>query len=368
MLQKFIYTLWLKRGVLDDLSPQHINVWSLSSSLVMIHVMPNVLLASLIGAHSSSPEARAFLQDLEKRIENRRIATGDSRRHVNDWLQTVLGDSDDEKRHRQHFADEFRAYLDQQEQNTSQQLQALRPHKQTRPPPSQDEMFAARIDNGGMPGFRPTPDRPHAVWYDIVSLLIVLTPVAGGTWLASLVPPEGTNCRTWVKLVMGGVYLVKYAGQVIINRNLKGLDRFKATAVADASALAFIAFIIVFTQAGALNLPYCYTFRGIHGGLVVVPLEKTFARVQERLQGWYPGLLFGFLGLQIVVCAVMHWFFRGAEKVHLQEMASLPVPEDAAAGVSGSQGSSIGLEPLSLPRFSRGTDLARDVFPPTGLT
>lgn len=66
------------RNDVDEASTQHIDIWSLSSSLVMVlvHVVPNVLLASVVGVQQSAYTAQRILGALEERVVAERAEGG----------------------------------------------------------------------------------------------------------------------------------------------------------------------------------------------------------------------------------------------------------------------------------------------------
>ena len=55
-------------------------------------------------------------------------------------------------------------------------------------------------------------------WVSMLATVIVSVPSIGGTILATKVPPEGMNCRAFIKLLMFGTYWVKFMAQVVVNQ------------------------------------------------------------------------------------------------------------------------------------------------------
>ena len=90
--------------------------------------------------------------------------------------------------------------------------------------------------------------------------------------------------------------------------------------VADTISLILFAFVIFTTQCGILNRPGCYEIcNGRECG--IFPASTTWKIVQEGLRsgGKYPAILFGFLAMQLVICAVFLGIFRDAVGVYLQD-------------------------------------------------
>lgn len=288
VILKYVY---IDTDTFDVTKPQHIDIWSISSSLCMVHIIPNVLFASIISVQQSHYTARRILQEFEQRI-NREDAEGGGA----------------QPRHRKIGKG------DQWEQ---------------------DE----QINNGVIPNWR--PNRQHALeldpvltyppWVlDVVSFLIVITPSAGAMWLASMVPPEGFNCRTVVKLIMMSLYVVKYAAQLLVNRLSARSTTTKMfiTAAMDIMTTILFAFVIFSTQSGILNRPGCYRQCKDNGECGIYPASVTWNTVQKGLYGLYSGILFGFLSMQLVFCALIVWVFWDARKVYLQDDKPLEDRED----------------------------------------
>ena len=62
---KYVY---LERDDVNKTNPQQIDIWSLSSSLMMVHIIPNVLLASVVGVQQSRYTAQRILEHLEETV------------------------------------------------------------------------------------------------------------------------------------------------------------------------------------------------------------------------------------------------------------------------------------------------------------
>ncbi|KAJ4238339.1 hypothetical protein NW757_013155 [Fusarium falciforme] len=175
VMLKYVY---IDAESFDVAKPQHIDIWSLSSSMTMVHIVPNVLLASIISVQQSPHTARRSLAQFEESL------LGQVADDVRDRMQTNWAQRDPDQ----------------------------------------------QISNGAIPNWRPDrqyarPPRqlnaPSTFWrrvLDVVAFLIVTTGSAGAILLSAAVPPEGLNCRTVIKLIMVSIYVVKYAAQLLVNR------------------------------------------------------------------------------------------------------------------------------------------------------
>ncbi|KAH6980658.1 hypothetical protein BKA56DRAFT_731754 [Ilyonectria sp. MPI-CAGE-AT-0026] len=272
---KYVY---IDADTFDVTNPQHIDIWSLSSSMTMVHIIPNVLLASIISVQQSPHTAKRFLEQFEEGLHGREA--GNYRNDVpTDWARWDLN---------------------------------------------------RQISNGAIPNWRPDRQYPNlsrehnaptTSWrrlLDVVAFLIVTIGSAGAIWLAAAVPPQGINCRTVIKLIMVSIYIVKYAMQLLVNRlgapSIPMKMKMYVTGTMDALSVLSFAFIIFSTQAGILNRPGCYRQCKGDSECGVYPASVTWEVVQRRLRGLYPGILFGFLGMQILVCAGLLYVFRDARK------------------------------------------------------
>ncbi|KAJ4178811.1 hypothetical protein NW755_012926 [Fusarium falciforme] len=278
VMLKYVY---IDAESFDVAKPQHIDIWSLSSSMTMVHIVPNVLLASIISVQQSPHTARRSLAQFEESL------LGQVADDVRDRMQTNWAQRDPDQ----------------------------------------------QISNGAIPNWRPDrqyarPPRqlnaPSTFWrrvLDVVAFLIVTTGSAGAILLSAAVPPEGLNCRTVIKLIMVSIYVVKYAAQLLVNRMGDPSNPMKmyVTGTMDAISVLLFAFIIFSTQTGILNRAGCYRQCKDGGECAIYPASVTWGVVQKRLRGMYPGILFGFLGMQLIFCAGLLYVFREARKVFLQD-------------------------------------------------
>ncbi|KAJ3462239.1 hypothetical protein MRS44_010792 [Fusarium solani] len=270
VMLKYVY---IDAETFDVAKPQHIDIWSLSSSMTMVHIVPNVLLASIISVQQSPHTARRFLAQFEKSLLHQEADDAIDRMQTN-W-----------------------AKRDPDQQISNGAVPNWRPDRQYARPPRQY-------------------NAPPTFWrrvLDVVAFLIVTTGSAGAILLSAAVPPEGLNCRTVIKLIMVLIYVVKYAAQLLVNRMGDLSNPMKST------------------QAGILNRAGCYRQCNAGGECGVYPASATWRVVQKRLRGMYPGILFGFLGMQLIFCAGLLYVFREARKVFLQDDAPL-TPGHQAAG------------------------------------
>jgi len=283
IMLKFVY---IDKSTYDAVNPQHIVVWSLSSSLIMVCVVPCVLLASIIGVQQTSHTARRILQKLEADVKDRGWVGLQS-----DW------------------------------DNTDPELQ---------------------VENGAIPNFRPYRQGPRLLrrredvpafppWVlGIAAFLIVVGGSAGAIALSATVPPYGLNCRTNVKLFMVSIYIVKYAMQQLVVyyglRAVSTVGRMWFTAAMDAVSLILFVLTIISTQTGILNRPGCYQMCNSENVCGIFSASTTWEVVQSGLKDIYPGILFGFLAGQVVICVVIWFVFRKASRVYLQGDSPLPRP------------------------------------------
>ncbi|KAK1829795.1 hypothetical protein QBC39DRAFT_383917 [Podospora conica] len=350
--------VFLDRAAVDEASPQHIDIWSLSSSLVMVHVVPNVLLASVVGVQQSAWTGRRILGGL---LEGGVEAGGLERAGevVGGWQGELEGleEGGQEavvKRIREFKRGEgvvgpvgwevrLRTPWDAEEEIDNAEEENDKHGIRDR-----------QVKDGAVPSFRPDRWRRHPFtkgqhlknvciflkksWVDILAFVIVSVPSTGGTILAAKVPPEGMNCRAFIKLLMVGTYWVKFAAQIGVNLlsddamgaleaiGLRKMGKQPAivvkmmvTALFDLFALIFFATIIFSTQSGNLSRPGCYC-QTVDGVTALFSPKDTWPIVQARMSKEYPGILFGLLGgIVLGVCPALVFSFRHAKDVFLQE-------------------------------------------------
>lgn len=356
--------IFLDRNDVDEASPQHIDIWSLSSSLVMVHVVPNVLLASVVGVQQSAYTAQGILGALEERVVAERAEGGvrlvDAKlREWQDGLVRLNGEARE-------------AVIQEIVRFNRQGLEKPPPEWQGRldttwHPETNAQKLAlknAQVTEGAVPNFRPyrlghQPDEESGKkrwtryviaafltpsWIGMLAFVIVSVPSIGATVLAAKVPPERMNCRAFIKLLMVGTYWVKFVVQMGVNqlpdrvmgrvsRGLEAMRWHKAaeqqppivikmmvTTLFDSFALVFFAAIIFSTQWGNLSRPGCYCQTGIDRLKGVFSPKDTWPIVQERMGTMYPGILFGLLGgIVLGVCPLLVLSFRDSKNVFLQD-------------------------------------------------
>jgi hypothetical protein len=343
--------VFLDRDAVDEVSPQHIDIWSLSSSLVMVHIVSSVLLASVVGVQQSAYTAQGILEALEERVLAENAATDvklvDAK--LEEWkgglvslegaaqeeiIREILGFNRIEWVHEKNPPPEWQGRL-----------------KTARYPGSTFDKLAiknAQVIEGAVPSFRPESlGQPefekgrtlHNVlaflkpsWVSMLATVIVSVPPIGGTILAAKVPPEGMNYRAFIKLLMLGSYWVKFLAQVVVNQlpdeamgKLSGgleaiglhkmakqppiVIKMMVTALFDSFALLFFATIIFSTQSGNLSRPGCYCETGHRRGQGGLSPRDNWPIVQGRMATLYPGILFGLLGGVVLgVCPALVFF------------------------------------------------------------
>lgn len=355
--------IFLDRAAVDEASPQHIDIWSLSSSLVMVHVVPNVLLASVVGVQQSAYTAQGILGALEERVAAERAEGGvrlvDAK--LREWKRGLVRlDGEAREAAIREIVGFNREGLVQAPPEWQGRL-ATTWHAETNA--QELALKNAQVTAGAVPSFRPyrlgrQPDEESGKkgwtryfisafltpsWIGMLAVVIVSVPSIGATVLAAKVPPEGMNCRAFIKLLMVGTYWVKFVVQMGVNqlpdrvmgRVSRGLEAMRwhraaeqppivvkmmVTAVLDSFALVFFAAIILTTQWGNLSRPGCYCQTGIGGVKGVFSPKDTWPIVQERMTTVYPGILFGLLGGIVVgVCPLLLLFFWDSKGVFLQE-------------------------------------------------
>ena len=271
---KYVY---VNKGQFDVKDPQHITLWSLSSSMIMACAIPNVVLASVIGVQSTQHVFRGVTENLAPLLPER--------------------------------------------------------------PAGAEDVSYAQLKHGGVSNWRPdrwwhrheTGSDAYPAWIlDIAANFVVISGSSGAIWLASVVPPEGVNCRTIVKFVMMGIYILKYSVQCVLNwaaRRCKWTAKthMRYTICADAVFLFSFASVIITTQVGVLNRPGCYRMcSGSNCG--IFDASQTWETVQARIPNLYAGILFGFLSAQISFCALaILWFWNGY-RVFFQDDTPLQYP------------------------------------------
>lgn len=224
--------IFLDRAAVDEASPQHIDIWSLSSSLVVVHVVPNVLLASVVGVPQSAYTAQGILGALEERVVAERVEGGvrlvDAK--LREWkrgLGRLTGEARD-------------AVIREIVGFNREELVQAPPEWQGRlettwHPENNSQKLAlknAQVTEGAVPNFRPyrlgrQPDEESGKkgwtryviaafltpsWIGMLAVVIVSVPSIGATVLATHVPPEGMNCRAFIKLLMVGTYWGQVCG------------------------------------------------------------------------------------------------------------------------------------------------------------
>lgn len=356
--------IFLDRNDVDEASPQHIDIWSLSSSLVMVHIVPNVLLASVVGVQQSAYTAQGILGALEERVAPERVEGGvklvdEKLKEWQDRLVRLEGEA------REAVIREIVGFNREEWVREKKQPPEWQGRLETTwHPENEGERLAlknAQVTEGAIPSFRPyrlgqpvefwkgwtryiiaaflTPS-----WIRILAVVIVSVTSIGATFLALKVPPEGMNCRAFIKLLMVGTYWVKFLVQMGVNhlpdrvmgRVSRGLEAMRwhraaeqppivikmmVTALFDSFALVFFAAIILTAQWGNLNRPGCYCQTGIGGLKAVFSPQDTWPIVQERMGTIYPGILFGLLGgIVLGVCPLLVLSFRDFKKTSFCRM------------------------------------------------
>ncbi len=268
--------LYIGLNAYDEYNPQHIQIWSLSSSMVMIWPVVEVFLGAIIGAPRTAESTLFILEQLQ-----------------NDVPAVA--------------------------------------HYISGPGPAEtaDDQKATQFDNGVVAYFRPDRwsgrcrrvDAVTTSLIEVAALVIVATGSLSAVWLAAWVPPEGGNCRTWNKAFMFGVYVFGGVMQLCINAwprcRLSTWGRVYATAVLDGVVFVVFALNIFLTQVGILNCPGCYAVEVKDGVRGVLLPSLSWEVIQPRLKREYPLILAQCLILQFVFVAAIWSKFALARRVFM---------------------------------------------------
>ncbi|KAK0637457.1 hypothetical protein B0T17DRAFT_521710 [Bombardia bombarda] len=159
----------------------------------------------------------------------------------------------------------------------------------------------------------------------IASIFVVLS-IFVGSWISYRVPPEGFDCRNAAQLSMLGVWVLSFALDFVLalamDRLLPGERReswhYEILFVKDLLMAAAVVAAIMYTQVGIFNRCDCFTLWG-RAPLALPQIAGVREVLMERIAGEWPIVTFVWIGIELVMCVAIWWWFGEAVGVYLQK-------------------------------------------------
>ncbi|KAH8901127.1 hypothetical protein GQ53DRAFT_850519 [Thozetella sp. PMI_491] len=328
VLLKYVY---IDSTEYDDNNPQHIVIWSLSSSMIVMCDIPNVILASVIGVQQSPHTGWRILRQLEGAIQKAQKASANRLRSHGSRPASAAANNGAPG-----VGPPTPMPIETAPTPPPSVIRRISDDNEmlSKSPWNLDQSLAElQLQNGAVSNWRPDQPRARPHWafpfsgLDLIALLNVVGGSAGAIALAAKVSPEGGNCRTITKVVMVSIYLAKFLAQrYLLNRPESIRRQMYWTMFGDAISLALFTSVICVTQSGGLNRHGCYRLCDTHGLCGIFSPKISWEVVSSRIPSMYASILFGFLAAQLVFCALILLVLKDGCQVYHQD----DTPQDEA--------------------------------------
>ncbi|KAK4173740.1 hypothetical protein QBC36DRAFT_52521 [Triangularia setosa] len=194
----------------------------------------------------------------------------------------------------------------------------------------EEQPIFMRVCHGGIYGWRPeilTSRMIRETWPHVALALILVTmSVVVACWISYRVPPEGFDCRNvgqtallamWLlSFVLDGVFafFMDHWGHL---ENGKGCW-YEAVFVKDFFVGWAAVVMILVVQVGIFNRCDCFSLWGkVPVALPQIPEVATV--LMHRISFEWPAVTFGWIAIELGVCASIWWKYRDAFSVYNQE-------------------------------------------------
>ena len=187
-----------------------------------------------------------------------------------------------------------------------------------------------RMFHGGMYSWRPDlllPGRLSSTWPHVLlaTLIVVLSVLVAG-WISFCVPPEGFDCRNAGQASLLGVWLLSVGLDFVLTAVMTRLGYdgknsgywYEMAFFKDLAMASSVITAILMTQFGIFNRCDCFTLWG-KVPLALPEIPQVAEVLTRRIAFEWPALTFGWIGVEMVFCAVIWGMYRDAFRVYNQE-------------------------------------------------
>lgn len=187
-----------------------------------------------------------------------------------------------------------------------------------------------RMFHGGMYSWRPDlllPGRVSSTWpHMLLAIWIVLLSVLVAGWISFRVPPEGFDCRNAGQASLLGVWLLSFGLDYFLTTVMTRLGYdgknsgywYEITFAKDLVMGSSVITAILMTQFGIFNRCDCFTLWG-KVPLALPEIPEVAEVLMRRIAFEWPAVTFGWIGIEMVFCAVIWGIYRDAFHVYNQE-------------------------------------------------
>ena len=149
---------------------------------------------------------------------------------------------------------------------------------------------------------------------------LAITAVASGTFVAvgiSSRVPERSWCRPASQLALFGVWLLSFIIGTGLNQIKSYRARYWFTLIKDFISASLIVCVVLVTQWGILHRCSCYNSPGSRA--LTLPLLANVAEIlEQRIRGEYKWVVISGIMFQLLMCAMIAWYYQDALRVYLQ--------------------------------------------------
>lgn len=172
----------------------------------------------------------------------------------------------------------------------------------------------------------------------VVSTAIVSVGTFGAFLISGNIPPTGFGCRSICEFVMLLVWLFSFFIECGLGYlNSRPALRFHLSLAKDTIATLTQISIIIITQWGILQRCSCWN----QDGMFILPYYQWVVNMMAQRMKFFAGIIFGIIGIQVLLVGIMAWYYWQALKVYLQRddgKSTWLNPRRLSRAVTGSMG------------------------------
>ncbi|KAK4650950.1 hypothetical protein QC762_701170 [Podospora pseudocomata] len=187
-----------------------------------------------------------------------------------------------------------------------------------------------RVCHGGIYGWRPeilTARQIRQTWRHVVlALNLVIMSVVVASWISYRVPPEGFNCRNAGQAALLIMWLLSFVLDCVFAYYMDRWGHlesgkgywYEAVFIKDFIVGWAAVVMILVVQVGIFNRCDCFSLWGkVPVALPQIP--EVAAVLMHRISFEWPAVTFGWIAIELGICAVIWWTYRDAFSVYNQE-------------------------------------------------
>ncbi|KAK0663926.1 hypothetical protein QBC41DRAFT_284259 [Cercophora samala] len=321
----------------------NVEAYSIAMSAPFLYMVPAVFLSAIIGVSQTERSVVRVLNDLgEKLMRVRWEASVAARGDVEDGARGTARDSrvaspassetakDESPGSEQWLLPSYVGPPSSPETMTITSTETVEKEQVEVPVVVEEQPIFQRVCHGGIYGWRPeilTARMIRKTWHHVaLAAALVVVSVVVASWISWRVPPEGFDCRNAGQAALLAMWLLSFVLDGVFAYYMERWDHlesgkgywYEAVFIKDFIVGWAAVVMILVVQVGIFNRCDCFSLWGkVPVALPQIP--EVAAVLMHRISFEWPAVTFGWIAIELAICALIWWGYRDAFNVYNQE-------------------------------------------------